>query len=598
MAVRVSERSPHVQEPDTVRGSAFLPIPPMTPTPFSRLGQPQRGLWLWMGLWIGLGTLLRFWGLASKPLWTDEFATIVFSLGHSFRTIPLDQGISSQQLLAPALEAIASPQEVLTHLLSESNHPPLYFLLTHVWLWGWQQIAPLDETTLVWAVRSLPVLIGVLLIPAMYLVGQLLLRSPLAAQLSAALMALSPFAVYLSQEARHYTLPMLWIILSMGCWGRVVRSLQEKQQIPWGIIFVWIGVNGLGIATHYFFAFTLIGEAIALLLIFACLGRWGPTPSYALLSRLGVAVLGTVASSAVWWRFLVASQDSELTRWIYRGDRTGWAWLDPLGQAIAGWITMLYLLPIQAASDPVVLVSGLLLVGMTVATLIYLSPRLWQQWQTANLVIRGLMLMAIALPLLFLGITYGLGMDLTSAFRYNFVYFPVVLWVVSLALGSRPSRRVTAWILIATCLGSITVVTNLGYQKTHRPDRVATAILSQSPPDVPILIAIPHRTHGQTGRLMAIAWALQPRLSHEQDVTYLLAHDDPDRPNSALTRLDQTLRDRPTPLALWLVNGQSLPSNSLSDRLAAHQCQSIDKARSVDGYRYQPFLCHAAASGT
>src|SRR6476469_527866 len=44
--------------------------------------------------WIFLGAALRFTHLASKSLWTDEFSTLVFSLGNSFRTVPLDQVIS------------------------------------------------------------------------------------------------------------------------------------------------------------------------------------------------------------------------------------------------------------------------------------------------------------------------------------------------------------------------------------------------------------------------------------------------------------------------------------------------------------------------
>ena len=35
-------------------------------------------------LWIGIGTIVRFAHLTAKPPWTDEFATLVFSLGHSF----------------------------------------------------------------------------------------------------------------------------------------------------------------------------------------------------------------------------------------------------------------------------------------------------------------------------------------------------------------------------------------------------------------------------------------------------------------------------------------------------------------------------------
>ncbi|MGB7414632.1 MAG: hypothetical protein WA902_10525, partial [Thermosynechococcaceae cyanobacterium] len=48
-----------------------------------------------------LGIGLRLFNLTGKPPWTDEFATLVFGLGPSFKTIPLDQVITSEVLLRP-----------------------------------------------------------------------------------------------------------------------------------------------------------------------------------------------------------------------------------------------------------------------------------------------------------------------------------------------------------------------------------------------------------------------------------------------------------------------------------------------------------------
>lgn len=50
---------------------------------------------------LAIGTGLRFTHLASKPPWNDEFATVVFSLGNSLRTVPLDQAIALDTLLRP-----------------------------------------------------------------------------------------------------------------------------------------------------------------------------------------------------------------------------------------------------------------------------------------------------------------------------------------------------------------------------------------------------------------------------------------------------------------------------------------------------------------
>ena len=86
-------------------------------------------------LWMLVGGILRFLQLEAKPPWTDEFATMVFSLGNNFTTVPLNQVISPETLLQPLrLSANAGIGDVAHLILSQDNHPPLYFVLAHLWL--------------------------------------------------------------------------------------------------------------------------------------------------------------------------------------------------------------------------------------------------------------------------------------------------------------------------------------------------------------------------------------------------------------------------------------------------------------------------------
>ncbi len=74
--------------------------------------------WGLLLLWIILGAGLRFTNLELKPPWADEWATLVFSLGNSFKTIPLEQIISLDTLLQLLqLKPESSTQDVVTYLM-------------------------------------------------------------------------------------------------------------------------------------------------------------------------------------------------------------------------------------------------------------------------------------------------------------------------------------------------------------------------------------------------------------------------------------------------------------------------------------------------
>ncbi|MBD2054742.1 glycosyltransferase [Oculatella sp. FACHB-28] len=570
-------------------------------------------------VWMTLGIGLRFTNLTAKPLWTDEFSTIVFSLGHSFKAVALDQIVTLDDLLQPLqVEPQAGIRQVIGNLLNESNHPPLYFVLTHWWLRLWSSSEGLVS---VWGVRSLSALFGVAAIPAVFGLSWLAFHSRLIGQIAAALMAVSPFAVYLAQEARHYTLPVLWIIASLGCLVLAARAVYYRTPFSVGLGLLWVVINTLGIATHYFFVFTICAEALVLLslgLIQSWRERGVWQPSF--WGRLGGVALGTLAGGLIWLPFLQSTQDTGLTQWIYRGDRTGLALLDPLGQALAGWITMLYLLPIQADTELIVTLSGAALILLVLWTL----PKLYagckvqytkSEKRLAMQVLGGFVVKAIAI---FLGITYLFEIDLMSAFRYNFAYFPAVIVLIAAGLAAlwrtepriqpKPGwlprlwssvmsggKRTVILIGLFSFLGGLTVVTNLGYQKTHRPDVVAAAI--QDSAEIPVLVAIAHRTHGQTGRLMGIAWELK----HATDPTaaentQFLMISQGKSPKFTTTVMREALERSPRPLNLWLLNFQRPTETELLDSFLRKQnCNPDDDADSVDGYRYQLYQCESGS---
>ena len=169
--------------------------------------------WFFLIGCIVLGTILRFTLLTSKPPWTDEFASLVFSLGNSYDLVPLDQVITIEQLLKPLqINPEANITDVVSLLVNEDNHPPIYFVLANLW---YKLFPNHGGYVSLWVGRSLPALCGVLSIPAIYYLARIAFCSRYVAYLAAWLMTVSPYGIYLAQEARHYTLGILWVIASI-----------------------------------------------------------------------------------------------------------------------------------------------------------------------------------------------------------------------------------------------------------------------------------------------------------------------------------------------------------------------------------------------
>lgn len=551
-------------------------------------------------LWLVIGTGLRLTNLTAKPPWTDEFSTLVFSLGNSFESVPLNKAIALDVLLQPLQpNGDAGVKQVIQHLVTESNHPPLYFILAHWWMQLWQL-----DTGLVslWGARSLSALLGIASIPAIYFLSWLAFRSPLISHLAAAMIAVSPYGIFLAQEARHYTLAILWVIASLSFLIIATRYIQVSKALPVWIIVTWIAVNFLGISTHYFFSLTLCAEAIVLLVI-AVRQTQNKIISRVPWQQICIVAAGTIVGGLVWLPvFLQSSNAEELTQWIESGDRSGFAWLNPIFQAAAAWITMLSLLPVEASALPVVIASG----GVMIIFFVWALPIFYRGWKTLLRqrdrlmcqVFAGVICSAIAL---FFIITYAFGIDLTRGARYNFVYFPAVMVLVgaSLAVCWNSQRRggksqetgspifqskfsfstgkkavIIIWLM--GLVSGITVVNNLGYQKYYRPDLLVQLI--QNNYQVPILIATTHQTHVQTGEMMGIAREF--KLSTTTSPLFFLAHQDQSKPSV----LQKTLNQLPRPLDLWLVNFYA--------PVEVNSCiADFQSLPAVDGYNYQLYHC-------
>jgi uncharacterized membrane protein len=562
-------------------------------------------------MWLLIGISLRLANLTAKPPWTDEFSTLVFSLGNTFLSVPLDQAIAPDILLQPLQpNPVASIGDVVHNLVTQDTHPPLYFVLAYLWM----KLFPSDGGLVsLFAARSLPAIIGAASIPCTYVLGKVAFRSPLVGHLAAAMMAVSPYGVFLAQEARHYSLAALWVTASLICLVIATRHIQNRTPLSIWVALLWVEINALGLATHYFFSLTLCTEAVVL--IFLAWLQLQTNKQFSLFfsppwRRIYAVATGTLMAGLIWLPvFLENKNRSNLTEWI-RGSRVGLDWLSPIFQALGTWIAMISLLPVESSQLLVVIPSGL----VTLIFFIWAVPILLrgfkvqlQHPETRIMiqVLAGVVISAIALFFIF---TYFLGIDLTRGARYNFVYFPaiVVLLGASLAVcwhspkewmgkeqGKNGRKSIGRWgingkkavilIWLMGFISAVTVICNLGYQKYYRPDLFVQLIQQTS--SAPVLIATTHKTYIHTGEMMGVAREFKLANSPHKPL-FLLAHQEQD-PNSSTIALENTLNKLPRPLDLWLVNFRAPVAEAVKTCVKS-DTQSLP---SVDGYEYELYHC-------
>jgi uncharacterized membrane protein len=554
-------------------------------------------------IWLLIGTILRAINLEAKPPWSDEWATLVFSLGHSFKIFPLNELISLDLFWQPLqLERINQIGDVIYNLMNESTHPPVYFALTHFWL----KLFSSDRTGLVsigWA-RALSAGLGIACIPAIYGLSRLIFSSRLAGQMAAGLMAVSPYSIYLSQEARHYNLAILWVIASLACLFISLKAIKDKRSLSWWIVITWIIVNSLAIATHYFFGLVLVAETFVLLNVWW--RDWQASSSQIFASywsKTYAAIGGTLVGCSVWIFFWLKIPDNQLTTWVYDGNPLA-QFYEPLLRLLVWIITMVFILPVEGIPEGLAIFFG----GILLLVLAWITPSWWRAGKVAatRWEFRMLSQFVLAAIALILVITYLFGEDLTLSARFQFIYFPAILlllaaimellWHEAHILSSRfkaKNKKVIYVTFLLGMLGAITVNANLAFQKVEHPDLLTPIILEArqlTTPDTPTLIATVHRTHGETREMMSLAWQFYNLGTHSTLLNFqpqfLLVHpDDRDEQKIAIT-LEAAIKPMTRPFQLWLINFL------VATTVEQHNCIVEENYKGkVKGYRYQLYHC-------
>ena len=208
-----------------------------------------------------LGAALRAATIGLQSFDYDESFTVAIvhgSLGHVLQRIPITE-----------------------------SSPPLYYVLA----WLWTRLFGIGEA----GIRSLSVLLGTALIPVAFFVGRRL-GSQRAGLIAALLVAVNPFLVWYSEEARTYALLALLSALSFWAFIRALDAPTARR------LSLWAVASSAAILSHYFAGFLVLPEAVWLVV--------------STRRRGAIVASGAVAAVAAALIPLLISQADNRTQWI------------------------------------------------------------------------------------------------------------------------------------------------------------------------------------------------------------------------------------------------------------------------------------------
>jgi 4-amino-4-deoxy-L-arabinose transferase-like glycosyltransferase len=168
---------------------------------------------------LGIGALVRLWNLGAASLWHDESWTWALVRG--------------------------SPRALLHDLIVSDAHPPLYFLV----LWPLSKLGVSE-----WMLRAPSAFLGIASLPLVFRLGRTVGNVP-SGLLAMAFLALAPFHIKYSQEARSYSLLFFLCALSLLILLRLRRSPRS-----WRVVVGLAGVTALIVYTEYLGVFFILGE--------------------------------------------------------------------------------------------------------------------------------------------------------------------------------------------------------------------------------------------------------------------------------------------------------------------------------------------------
>lgn len=180
----------------------------------------------WIITILVISTILRFYHINFQSLWMDE----IYSMN------------------------VANPNESISKLISEVNlregFPYFYFIILKILFSVFGYTATVA--------RAVSAIAGILSVFAIYKLGKELL-SKQAGLFAASFMALNEYNLYLSQDARPYSLYILFVIISFYSLVKLLKDNTLKNGIVYGVS------AGLILSINFFGVINILSQSIIIL---------------------------------------------------------------------------------------------------------------------------------------------------------------------------------------------------------------------------------------------------------------------------------------------------------------------------------------------
>ena len=545
---------------------------------------PRLGRLALLALPLLLAVALRLLGALLRPVWVDEAATAIFSSGNSSwstainQLLPLEGFVRALRLTGPDQLGAA-----LTHLHSQDNHPPLHFALAFVT----GQLLQEPGSVLQPLTARLPaVLCGGLAVPLLHRAVLAASGDRRAAGLAAAAMAVSPLAVAMGLEARHYALATTLVCAALWALAAGWRHQQQHTTpVPGRLLAGWLALNLLGLLSHHLFVLCIAAQLITVLGLASLQHRRLCWPG-----RLALAPALSLLLAGIWLALQGGGGAADQTAWLALDPAQPLQWLVmPLQLLVTALCAVLA--PGTSLAHlwqwPFVIAAG----AATLLGLVALGAVVWRASKPSPL----LLLFSLSSLALLLAASLISGKDFSRALRYGFVFVPGVLGLLAVAASQAQSRgrgRAVSVLLGCSLVCSLAVAAGVALPASYNPDLLVSEIKAQS--RQPIVLAFQERPVPRGQPLigyegLSIAWHLHTHPKQLQQLSrngvpprLLLLRSKGNNPAEGLQQLESIKG----PLDLWIVNAHGTASLPIQ----RSDCRHLRYA-SAGGHLHDHYRC-------